>query len=367
MYIHAVGFVFTQVMDILCLKSIYDQYAKNKSVNIFIYIFPRREEGFTTDEIVNKLDELCLPYRILDRNTVSNDKLDILFTCNPYIHKIYTSLYYSGIKLVYIPYGSSISGEKYSLDIQYQKPIHKLAWKIYILNKFYEKFYITDGRRNNNIVVINTAPKFDSVLHEVPQQTSITNAKVFLWNIHYSASMFFEKYQDGGDRKWSSFATYIDVLYSIFRQRHDLKLFIRPHPDLFRERSFFLSVLDVFSDCNNVEIDDSTKNTFIASFQKSDVLITDLSSMMMDFLITGKPIISLFNDNSCFLNEFAESLYGIYTYQVRNESALQYIIKSLAAGKDPLFAERAKLVQSQGPFNLSKTAAELIVEDILSS
>ena len=400
-----IGFLFTKVMDILCLKSIYEQCVKNKSMNTAVYIYSPLENGITNIEIVEKLDEFRWPYRNLDKanatlstnlltfcseiavqknlnsslrrhlwrcckatSAVIGDNMDIVFAGNPYIQDIYTLLYYSGIKLVYIPYASSISGEKYSLQLQYQLTIHKLAWKIYILDKFYEKFYITDEHRASNIVVINSTPKFDNVLHEVPRQNSIINAKVFLWNIHHSTAMLSENYQDGGDRKWSSFFIYKNILYNIFLQHTDLQLIIRPHPNFYTNKySFFLYEFDEFSNLNNVHIDNSAKNTFITSFQKADVLITDLSSMMLDFLITGKPIISLFNDKSCFLNEFAEGLFKTYTYQVHDESCLENVIKDLAAGNDPLFSERRKLVQGEGPFNLSKTAAELIIEDILST
>ena len=151
----------------------------------------------------------------------------------------------------------------------------------------------------------------------------------------------------------SSFFRYKDDFLRLAEERGDIDLVFRPHPLALRnyvEKGYITQEdLDDYicrlTSLENAALDQ--RNTYYDTFWSSDILISDMSSMLEDYLMTGKPIIfcptqagKTMSDDSRFpISEFMD---GFYT--AGNFEEITRITDSLASGEDPKKPQREKLV-----------------------
>ena len=99
-------------------------------------------------------------------------------------------------------------------------------------------------------------------------------------------------------------------------------------------------------------------------FWQSNFLITDISSIIVEYFITGKPIIFCSNQEvkPHFLPYFQKIIETCYI--VNNEKELTNTIDYLKSGKDEKSENRKKLI-TEIFGDLSKNAPQNILNDIL--
>ena len=87
---------------------------------------------------------------------------------------------------------------------------------------------------------------------------------------------------------------------------------------------------------------DAEKN-YGASFWQSSVLITDVSAVLVEYFITGKPIIFCEAENraATYLPYFLDILS--VSYVAKNQEELEQYLNQLKSGNDPLQEERIKM------------------------
>lgn len=91
---------------------------------------------------------------------------------------------------------------------------------------------------------------------------------------------------------------------------------------------------------SNMSIDLS--GSYEDTFMTSDLLISDFSSMMIEYFATGKPIVYTHRKN--IFNEFGRRLAeGVYW--VRNIKELNETVRMLVSGKDPLRQKRHEIMK----------------------
>jgi hypothetical protein len=100
------------------------------------------------------------------------------------------------------------------------------------------------------------------------------------------------------------------------------------------------SMLAEFKRLPNAAIDES--GDYQDTFMSCDILVSDMSSMMAEYFITGKPIVythrvDTFND---FGSELAEGYYW-----VRSETELGEVLSMLRRGEDPLKVKRQEIIE----------------------
>lgn len=137
----------------------------------------------------------------------------------------------------------------------------------------------------------------------------------------------------------SNFLNYKDNILKFSFKNNDIKLIFRPHPMTFEH---FISIgkitgeeveqyLSCFNGSENREYD--KKADYTESFWKSDVLLTDFSSIMIEYFLTDKPII--YCDTGAEMNpsvcKMREALYVVYSWEEAEQ-----IIMNLYQGIDPL-------------------------------
>lgn len=146
-----------------------------------------------------------------------------------------------------------------------------------------------------------------------------------------------------------SFFEYKDYLVEYALNNKDVSLLFRPHPQAFdnwkrtgefKEKEANRYKL-IYEKSENMKID--CNKTYFDTIFDSDCLISDTSSFIADYFMTGKPIIychkiDTFNDLSRKMSE------GFYW--VRNWGELESILNDLKSGKDDLKEKRLELISA---------------------
>lgn len=146
----------------------------------------------------------------------------------------------------------------------------------------------------------------------------------------------------------SFFFAYKDLMLSYCDEHPSFSLTFRPHPQSFLEWNATGEMKEEeaavykkeYEKRENAQID--TNKDYLASFQETDCFITDLTSLMVEYLLTGKPIIYCHRVDG--FSEIGRKLARGY-YWVRNWEELVKTLDMLRSGEDPLKEERKAIAR----------------------
>lgn len=166
-----------------------------------------------------------------------------------------------------------------------------------------------------------------------------------------------------------TFFDYKDKLPKYMESRSDVEFLFRPHPQAF---SNFLArgemsekeitdYKEYFEKSDHMGIDPQIE--YLPSFYSSDILISDESSIMPEYFLTGKPII--FTYNQVNLNGFGTKIAKEGFYWAKNYDELIKVLEMLLEGNDPLYEKRQELIASE--FYLPKEGAGEYIKKCLKN
>ena len=172
--------------------------------------------------------------------------------------------------------------------------------------------------------------------------------------------------------RWSTgegnctFFDYKDKLPEYVQNHKDIELLFRPHPQAFAEfvakkemtAEQVENYKELYSREENMSID--VQQDYLPSFYSSDVLITDESSIMPEYFLTGKPIIFTYKETH--LNDFATKL-GEGFYWAKDWKEVEQYIAQLKEGKDTLKNKRMELIKSE--FCIPEKGAGYEIKELL--
>ncbi len=149
----------------------------------------------------------------------------------------------------------------------------------------------------------------------------------------------------------SNFFKYKRILFQFAEENSDKVDFLfRPHPLAFDNfvRTGMMTEQEVEAfknkcrDMENVSLD--LEQGYTAAFWGSDFLITDISTIIVEYFITGKPIIFC---ESATIGNYLEYFKKVLSccYMVKDETELTKAIKQLIAGNDPLKTKRESMAR----------------------
>lgn len=166
----------------------------------------------------------------------------------------------------------------------------------------------------------------------------------------------------------SNFFRYKDFLFDYANIHKDVDLLFRPHPmaldNFLKIGKMTKEEVDEFRtkcrDMENVSLD--TNRDYGYTFWHSDFLVTDLSSIIVEYFVTGKPIIfcKTENDKQDYL-EFFKRILDI-SYVVHNQQELETAMEMLRKGEDPKKEERQRLIQQLFGPDIGNVAKKITVE-----
>lgn len=169
----------------------------------------------------------------------------------------------------------------------------------------------------------------------------------------------------------SNFFVYRDALLKYAEKERDIDFLFRPHPlsfpNFIKTGEMTKEEVDVYREkinkMENVFLDEEKE--YVSTMWESSVLVSDLSGMMPEYFVTGKPII--FCGSNMYLEpaeHFAKILEGCYT--VYNEQELFECLERLKAGDDPLKEKRAQIIGEVFGSTLGN-ASQMIVKELVKN
>jgi hypothetical protein len=250
--------------------------------------------------------------------------------------------------LAYVPYGLEIGGH-FSRE-QFDLPLHRAAWRIFARSARHREMFARHCRAGAAHVVVSGHPKIDLVLR--PATTSLSDligrerptpaSRVVLYSPHFSVKWYsgFAPFTWLGRPGWSTFVE-THQLFLRAAARHPEHLFVmRAHPSLrgFSKRArvlddrFWLEFDDQLERLPNATTYDGP--LYQELFKHSDLLLTDLSSFLFEYLPTGKPIVYLHRPDGPGLNADGDIVESYY----RSDGGDRFDehLERLLAGDDPL-------------------------------
>lgn len=148
----------------------------------------------------------------------------------------------------------------------------------------------------------------------------------------------------------SNFFRYKDFLPAYADSHPDMDLLFRPHPMAFDNfiRTGQMTEEEVaayIAGCNNRSNTALDKEkSYDATFWQSSVLLTDLSAIIVEYFVTGKPIIFCETENR--INAYVDSFETMLTacYIAYNSEDIDRYLSQLKAGDDPLAPRRQQII-----------------------
>lgn len=257
-----------------------------------------------------------------------------VFSCNPY-DQYFPSEFKSGsiakyAKNCFIDYGYELSIT--TVKVAFEKKYFRNVYFLFAENEYVAAYnrnrYINDHARGYRKTVTIGYPAFEYFYQQKKEKED--NKYTVVWTPRWT-----EDKNLGG----SNFLNFKDKVLKYSLEHEDIRLVFRPHPMTFNH---FIEIgkitkeevecyLTYFAPGTNRIYDDTADYT--NTFWQSDVLLTDFSSILVEYFLTGKPII--YCDTGAQLNEsVAEMIDAMYV--VNNWEEAEKILKQLQKGVDPL-------------------------------
>lgn len=167
----------------------------------------------------------------------------------------------------------------------------------------------------------------------------------------------------------SNFFKFKDDILSFFENNKMFSFVFRPHPMMFgnflktgeMSSEEIRHLKEIMKKSSNMELD--KKAEYCETFWKSDVLITDVSSVIIEYLLTGNPII--YCKSGIVPNEFMKEILSV-CYCVEDWKQIEDTLQNLRNGQDVLLEKRCALCErfkKENDLNTPDRMKEIIKQD----
>lgn len=346
------------------LKSVYEACMADEAFDVTIVAIPNKKQlpkiGLAHEEYVSEgAEEFFSNYkcRVINGYDYENKvwfdlrKLepDYLFfqtgydICRPPQYKSDVVALYT--KLCYVHYGMPFMGgmiAEESFPVSFLKNTYFHFAEFEEMRKYYVERVSDNAVHKSERVLLTGYPKLDEAQDYIGCESDS-------W-IYKGLD---KKYRVMWTPRWNTeehnctFFDYKDKMVQYFKENKELEMLFRPHPQAFSEyiASGQMTVQQVrdykscYEETDNISMD--KEREYLASFYSSDVLITDESSIIPEYFLTGKPIIFTYKETH--LNKFAETISKGF-YWAKNWDELVGILNKLKNGEDSLAETRKTLI-----------------------
>lgn len=339
------------------LEAVYEAMRRNERLEPYILVIPEESGKAPEDNLTyfyNRYQD-----RVLDCRDGEQGKMISLRALHPqyvfyqrpydqYLPEEYRSAAVCKYaKTCYIDYGYEFS--KSTKEISFEKKFFRNIYLFFAENRGIAAFNSERMKRSHNggyrKSVYCGYPAFENFhnvkkrLDENISQTSNVQ-KTVIWTPRWS-----EDRSMGG----SNFFTFKDQMIAYFSKLQDTRFIFRPHPLTF---SHFVSIgrmtdKDVEEYLANYQTENMIYDAdpdYAEKFWASDVLVTDFSSVLVEYLLTGKPVI--YCDLGAEFDDGSKSLLDAMYIAKSWEDVKEYL-DMLLAGEDPLQDKRKQIVREQ--------------------
>lgn len=338
-------------------KPVYQALKNNQEIEVILLGYVNEKYPSSTKEFWTSIDPNAVIAMVGNIPNISSFSADIVFRQTPYDDGYPKEYYAKEIvkvsKLCYIPYGYQISSGLH-LKYEYNDLFFPYLSAIYACNSVTYNYCVKKASSSfltSDIRVFNYGyPRFD-LLSLTDHQNKIAS---YLWIPRWSVD---EKSNNG-----TGFFKYSKLILDFFKNRQDISLIIRPHPLMFSNfiKQNLMSEEDVkrykkdISDIPNIKLDESAD--YLDTFNYADVMIADYSTLIVEFFVSGKPIIYC-GDLSAINDEMDELLTFIYPVKDWNE--LSNAIINFCRVGDSKFVQRQDFIKS----HFYKSESDILISE----
>ena len=327
------------------LENLYEYFTKKNINTLFLVTKNTDKRWINNKDIIDYLTKKNIKFIIYNNQDIKIYKPKYIFYQSPYQSHYPKRLQVEKTSKIadicYTNYGYSIwSIFKYGYNLSFLKYV-KYFFHENKLNK--TDFYNLLIQRNMKNIYKNSYVTGCVKLHKYKLLNNLKYINVG-WTPRWLVSD-------------STFSQYYKYLLNFFKNNSKNELFIRYHPlDINLKRVEFNN----FSkDILNINIDKNRCYNYF--FNYIDILISDLSSMISEFFILGKPIIYTYKDTHLF-NSFGTELQNCL-YIVKNETELENTLNELLKGNDILKEKRIKFIKKYYNYNSVENIKNILFID----
>lgn len=294
-----------------------------------------------------------------------SSELDLVCITNPYeelTHSNFTTEHFAraGVIPIYLGYGPNIS----NLSSKSISQNHfRFFWKIFVSTRFEKDAFAGFNFENIDAVEVVGSTKFDE-FPEVKQ--SLSDRKLVIFAPHHTIGSWKEF-------KIGHFQKYSENIITIAKQFNDIDFVFRPHPllrtALEREDSWGEQLTAQYFDrlrlIPNIQI--STDSDYLRLFSRSDALIHDSGSFLMQYLVTGKPaafFVERESDTYATLNGLGQRCLDFHYLVSSEQDMVAFINQVVVMKRDPLMRARVSYSEHELRVNFGH-ASQHIVERIV--
>lgn len=251
-----------------------------------------------------------------------------------------------GARVGYIHYGFEVGGGPRIREYQYGQPLHRHAWRVFARSEAHAKAIAHYTKRLARDIVPTGHPKIDAILQaggaDIPQAWRVKAAgrPCVLWNVHFAVPA-----PGVTVGVWSSWHMIGEALVRHMYERSDMVLLLRFHPQFFafhREHGLLDAAGEdalraLVAGCPNIIVDE--EGDYLPAFAFSQGLLSDSSSLLLEYAPLQKPICHVQTPESAALEPAVEALLQQY-YRAKSLAQVKVFLGMAAQGRDPLRAKR---------------------------
>lgn len=332
-----------------CMESIYDAAREDKEIEAYILAIPNTWENGNTD--TDALDycrskgyDIIPAYNQKTKHFYELEKLnpDYVFIPRPYDHYL-PEQYRSGqvsryAKVCYVCYGYSFV-DGHIMKTAFNKYFTTNCYFLFSENAsvyaYCKKNHLISSMLGIRKIVQTPYPRFDLSEKWIgcePKHWKLPRNDVkkrIVWTPRWTTDE-----RLGG----TNFFNYKDFFFELAEKHPDVEIMIRPHPLAFQNflKQGLMSEQEIFEykehckNAKNIQLDD--REEYFDSFASADILVTDMSGVLVDFLAMDKPVV--FCSYMQGFNVANEKLKEGF-YIPHNADELGEILESYINGEDP--------------------------------
>lgn len=342
-----------------CMESVYEAAIKDERFEATILAIPN---NWDTEEISFEAYDFCTEkgYQVINAYDSSNNSFfdlekfepDYVFFPRPYDY--YLPLHYrSGSvskysKTCYIGYGYVAEGGEV-LETCYDRAFTSNCYFVFAENDSTREYSVSNHKLSVILglrrIVKTPFPRFDLLFkwnncepeHWIIKKENVN--KRIIWTPRWTTDEAL-----GG----TNFFAYKDFFLDYAKRHVDCEFLFRPHPLAFKHfiecGKMTQEQVDEYKricqEMENIQLDE--RKEYLDSFASADILVSDMSGVVEDFLVTGKPLV--FCSYNQEFNKASERLLEAF-YIPHNVEELTQILEKLIRDEDPKKELRKKLVE----------------------